>query len=185
MLGNGNALPVIIEAHKHKTRAAHHCFLVAVYIELSSLHTDGDAFAADAVDLAVNLDQVVLLHGRFEQDLFDFERDHGGTMANLIDKCDSGFVNPAEHGPAEQVVVHPEVVLLANFCSEQLHDAKVYHRHHDAKKNDLSMTVFQTSTADSLKPTDSLGFKPTVNTWSWLHKRPTLQWANLRSWKVL
>ena len=66
VLGNGDALPVVVEANKHKARAVHHCLLLAVDIEFASLDGDRDALASDAVDLAVDLDQVVLLDRRLE-----------------------------------------------------------------------------------------------------------------------
>ena len=117
VLGDGDALAVVVEADEHQACAADHILLLAVDVEFPGFDRDGDALAADAVDLAVDLDQVVLLHRRLEQDLLHLEGDHRGAVAHLIDKRHRRFVDPAEHGAAKQVVVHPEVVLLAHFGS--------------------------------------------------------------------
>lgn len=126
--GNGDALPIVVQPNEHQASAAHDCLFVAVNIELAGLYTDCDALAADAIDLAIDLDEVVLLHGRLEQDLFNLQRHHVGTMADFVHEGDRRFIDPTEHRATKQVVVHSEIVLLADFGSKQLHGTKVVQR---------------------------------------------------------
>ena len=125
MLCNWDALAVVIQANKDQPGGTDNGFFMAVYIELPSFQSHGDAFGSDAVDLAVELDQVVLLHRRLKEHLLHLEGDHIWTVTNFIDEGHSEFVDPAQHDPTEKVVVHSEVVFFADFGSQKFHEVKI------------------------------------------------------------
>ena len=66
MLRNGDALAIVIQTNKNQSSGANHGFFMAVNIELASFQSHRNAFRSDAVDLAVEFDQVVLLDWRLE-----------------------------------------------------------------------------------------------------------------------
>ncbi len=125
MLRNGDALAIVIQTNKNQSGRADNGLFMAVNIELPSFQSHRNAFGSDAVDLAVELDQVVLLHRRLEEHLLHLEGDHIWTVTNFIDEGHSEFVDPAQHDPTEKVVVHSEIVFFADFGSQKFHEVKI------------------------------------------------------------
>jgi len=125
MLCNRNALAIVIQTNKNQSGRADNGLFMAVNIELPSFQSHRNALGSDAVDLAVELDQVVLLHRRLEEHFLHLEGDHIWTVTNFIDEGHSEFVDPAQHDPAEKVVVHSEIVFFADFGSQKFHEVKI------------------------------------------------------------
>ena len=125
MLCNRNAFPIVIQTNKNQSGRADNGLFMAVNIKLPSFQSHRNAFGSDAVDLAVELDQVVLLHRRLEEHFLHLEGDHIWTVTNFIDEGHSEFVDPAQHDPTEKVVVHSEIVFFADFGSQKFHEVKI------------------------------------------------------------
>ena len=125
MLCNRNALAIVIQTNKNQSGRADNGLFMAVNIELPSFQSHRNALGSDAVDLAVELDQVVLLHRRLEEHFLHLEGDHIRTVTNFIDEGHSEFVDPAQHDPSKEVVVHSEIVFFADFGSQKFHEVKI------------------------------------------------------------